>query len=172
VKSHSCSFLGLVIISMYIAIKEAEQMTVEHTIDTLNELLKGEHMAIHIYDKTKSMQADSQVADMLSQFEQDHKRHAEQLTQRIKDLGGYPDARTGISGFMANFTSVINSILGPQQLLKQVYDGEDKGIHAYEDRIDQLDPVSQDTIRQIMKEDHEHLMWFKSRMEKEKSERQ
>ena len=51
-------------------------MAVEHSIDTLNELLKGEHMAIHIYDKTKEMQEDSQVADMLSQFEQDHERHA------------------------------------------------------------------------------------------------
>ena len=71
---------------------------------------------------------------------------------------------------MANVTSVINSIRGPQQLLKQVYDGEDKGIHAYEERIEQLDPASQDTVRQIMKEDHEHLKWFKARMEKEKSE--
>ncbi len=139
-------------------------------IDTLNELLKGEHMAIHIYDKTKDLQQDSQVSDMLAKFESDHKRHAEQLTQRIEDLGGYPNASTGFSGMMANLSSVINAIRGPKHLLKQVYDGEDKGVHAYEDRLNQLDPASQDAIRQIMKEDHEHLKWFKVRMEQEKSE--
>ena len=146
-------------------------MANEHFIDSLNELLKGEHMAIHIYDKTKELQEDSQVGNMLSKFESDHKRHAEQLTQRIKELGGYPNATTGFPGIMAGVTSVINSIRGPQYLLRQVYNGEDKGIYAYEKRLNQLDPASQDTIRQIMKEDHEHLKWFKERMENEKSER-
>lgn len=145
-------------------------METEHSIDTLNELLKGEHMAINIYDRTKGMQEDARVADMLSQFEQDHKRHADQISQRIKDLGGSPDDKTGISGVMADVMSMINSLRGPEQLLKQVYDGEDKGIHAYEDRIDEIDPTSQAVVRQIMQEDHEHLKWFKARMEQEKSE--
>lgn len=145
-------------------------MAEKQALDKLNELLKGEHMAIHIYEKTKELQEDAQVANMLSKFESDHKNHAELLTQRIKELGGYPDAATGLPGKMADLTSVINSIRGPKQLLKQVYDGEDKGIHAYEERLDQMDPISQVIIRQIMKEDHEHLKWFKARMEEEKSE--
>lgn len=139
-------------------------------IHTLNELLKGEQMAMRIYDKNKNLQHDSQVAEMLSRFAQDHARHAEQLKQRILALGGNPDEKLGAPGFMANIAAVINSLRGPKHLLKQIYDGEDKGIHAYEDRIDELDPGSQDMIRQIMNEDHEHLQWFKSRMEKEKSE--
>lgn len=143
----------------------------QHQIDTLNELLKGEHMAIHIYDTTKGIQQDNQVSEMLTQFEQDHQRHAEQLTQRIKDLEGTPEAGTGLSGVMANITSVVNSLRGPEHLLEQIYNGEDKGIHAYEDRIDEIDTVSQNVVRQIMNEDHEHLKWFKARMEKEKSER-
>ncbi|UWG95561.1 PA2169 family four-helix-bundle protein [Dehalobacter sp. DCM] len=139
-------------------------------IDTLNELLKGEHMAIHIYDKTKEIQQDEQVAHMLSQFEQDHQRHAHQLSQRIIDLGGKPKANTGLEGIMADINSIFNSYRGPEELLTQIYNGEDKGIHAYEDRIDEIDPTSQEIIRQIMGEDHEHLKWFKARMEKEKSE--
>lgn len=146
-------------------------MEKQSQIDTLNELLKGEHMAIHSYDKTKEIQQDNQVAEMLAQFEHDHQRHAEQLTQRIKDLGGTPEAGTGFSGVMANMTSVINSMRGPEHLLRQIYDGEDKGVHAYEDRLDEMDPLSQNTVRQIMQEDHDHLKWFKSRMEKEKAER-
>lgn len=140
-------------------------------IDTLNELLKGEHMAINIYSKTKEIQQDSQVSEMLAKFEQDHQKHAEQIAQRIKDLNGTPEAGTGFSGVMANMSSIINSLRGPEHLLQQIYDGEDKGIHSYEDRIDEMDTMSQDMVRQIMKEDHEHLKWFKARMEKEKAER-
>jgi len=137
----------------------------QHQIDTLNELLKGEHMAINIYGKTKGIQQDAQVAQMLSKFEQDHHRHAEQLAQRIKDLGGQPETGTGLAGVMADFSSVINSIRGPEEFLTQIYNGEDKGIHAYEDRIDEIDPASQEIVKQIMREDHEHLKWFESKME-------
>lgn len=140
-------------------------------IETLNELLKGEHMAIRVYNRTKGIQQDSQVAEKFTQFELDHQRHADQLTQRIIELEGKPEAGTGLAGVMADVTSVINTLRGPEQLLEQIYDGEDKGIHAYEDRIDEIDPLSQNMVRQIMKEDHEHLKWFKARMEEEKSER-
>lgn len=142
----------------------------KENIDTLQELLKGEHMAIHIYDKTKNIQGDGQVMEMLGKFQQEHQKHAEQLSNRIKELGGQPNEGTGMAGMMAGVSSVINSIRGPEELLKQVYDGEDKGIHSYEDRVDDLDPVSQELVRTIMSEDHEHLKFFKARMEKEKVE--
>lgn len=65
----------------------------------------------------------------------------------------------------------INALRGPSHLLKQVYDGEDKGVHAYEDRIDELDSESQELVSEIMSEDHDHLKFFKERMESEKEER-
>lgn len=145
-------------------------MSTPHQIDTLNELLKGEHMAIDIYVKTKGLQKDTQVAEMLTNFENDHKQHAEKLIKRINDLGGIPKSSTGLSGVMANLVATINSYRGPEQFLKYLYNGEDKGIHAYEDRIDELDSVSQDLIRQIASEDHEHLKQFKARMEQEEKE--
>ena len=142
----------------------------EHLVNTLNELLKGEQMAIHIYDRTKELQEDSQVAHMLARFEQDHKSHVEQLTTMIEGLGGKPNAKLGFSGFMANIASYVNSLRGPQHLLRQIYDGEDKGVHAYEDRVDELEPAYQAKIKKIMQEDHDHLKWFKDRMEEEKRE--
>lgn len=141
----------------------------EH-IDTLNELLKGELMAINIYEKVKGIQQDEQVSDMFKKFEEDHQRHAEKLSQRIIELGGEPKEGTGLAGIMADISSIFKSLRGPEEIMKQVYSGEDKGIHAYEDRIDEIDPVSQEIVRGIMEEDHEHLKWFKARMEEEKLE--
>jgi bacterioferritin len=146
-------------------------MSSSQQIEILNELLKGEHMAIDIYNKTKDSQKDVQVAEMLDDFENDHRQHAELLKKRINDLGGIPRAGTGLSGIMANLAATVHSYRGPGQLLKHLYEGEDEGIHAYEGRINKLDQVSQDLVRQITTEEHEHLKQFKARMEQEEKEK-
>lgn len=140
-------------------------------IDTLNELLKGELMAMEIYKETEDMQGDEQVMTMLQQFAKDHQGHAQLLAKRIRELGGTPVTGTGMAGAMAGMSSKFNALRGPSHLLKQVYDGEDKGVHAYEDRMDELDPQSQKLISEIMSEDHDHLKLFKERMESEEAER-
>ena len=140
-------------------------------IDTLNELLKGELMAMEIYQETEDMQGDEQVMVMLQQFAEDHQEHARLLAERIRELGGSPVTGTGMAGAMAGLSSKINALRGPSHLLKQVYDGEDKGVHAYDDRSDELDSESQDLVTEIMSTDHDHLKLFKERMESEKSER-
>ncbi|HHT42928.1 MAG TPA: DUF2383 domain-containing protein [Firmicutes bacterium] len=139
-------------------------------IDTLNELLKGELMAMEIYKETQALQGDEQVREMLQQFAADHEEHARLLAQRIKELGGTPITSAGMAGTMAGLWSKINALRGPAHLLQQVYTGEDRGVHAYEDRIDELDPQSQVLVSEIMSTDHDHLKRFKERMETEKRE--
>lgn len=143
----------------------------KNVVDTLNELLQGEQMAIHIYDRTKKLQEDEQVAHMLARFEQDHKSHAKELAKMIEELGGEPQTKLGFPGLMANLMSMVNSLRGPEHLLRQVYDGEDKGVNAYEERLAKLDPAFQAKLKKFLEEDHNHLKWFKDRMEEEKRER-
>jgi bacterioferritin len=138
-------------------------------IDTLNELLKGELMAMNIYKETDDIQGDEQVTAMLAEFARDHQEHARLLTNRIHELGGTPIETAGLPGAMADITAKVNALMGPSHLLEQIYGGEDKGVHAYEDRIDELDPKSQELVRRIMDTDHDHLRRFKERMEAEKS---
>ncbi|NMB02088.1 MAG: DUF2383 domain-containing protein [Firmicutes bacterium] len=145
-------------------------MANQQYIDTLNELLKGELMAMNIYRETEDLQGDEQVMTMLKQFAKDHEEHAKLLAERIKELGGTPITGTGLGGAMASMSAKFNAMRGPAHLLRQVYDGEDKGVHAYEDRIDELDPESQQLVSAIMSEDHDHLKLFKERMESEKAE--
>ncbi|MDD2235107.1 MAG: ferritin-like domain-containing protein [Desulfitobacteriaceae bacterium] len=145
-------------------------MSSSRQIETLNELLKGEHIAIDIYDKTKGLQKDVQVAEILADFENDHKQHAELLKKRINDLGGIPRSGTGLSGIMANLAATVNSYRGPGQLVKYLYEGEDDGLRTYEEHIKDFDQVSQDLVRQIITEEHEHLKKFEARMEQEEKE--
>jgi len=139
-------------------------------IEALNELLKGEYMARDIYDKTKDIQGDEQVQNMLDKFQKDHDRHIQQLKQRIFELGGDPEQSAGFAGTMANMSATYKSLLGPEALLKQVYEGEKMGVEAYEKRLDGLDPESQALAKQLMEEDHEHLTFFEARMDSESQE--
>jgi len=128
-------------------------------------------MAVNIYGRAKDWQQDEQVAGMFDQFHRDHKRHAEQLANRIIELGGIPELSTGIAGVMSKMSARVYSFLGSEHILKQIYNGEDKGVHAYEDRLESLDPSSKELVTRIMQEDHDHLKYFKSRFEEEKAER-
>lgn len=145
-------------------------MDKQRAIEALNELLKGEYMARNIYDNTKNIQEDEQVLNMLGKFQEDHDRHIEQLRQRIIELGGEPLTGPGMAGTMTNLSAMYNSLLGPKSLMKQVYQGEEMGVHAYEDRLDGLDDISQALVKQIMDEDHEHLKFFEARMDHEQQE--
>lgn len=146
-------------------------MSEQRQIDALNELLKGEYMARNVYDHTKDLQDDEQVGQMLAKFQEDHDKHIKLLAKRITELGGDPVSGSGLAGTMVDLSAMYNSLRGPRELLKQVYDGEEKGVHAYEDRMDGLDTVSQDLVKQIMDEDHEHLKFFEARMDHEQQER-
>ncbi len=145
-------------------------MSNQRQIEALNELLKGEYMARDIYDKTKGIQGDHQVKDLLAKFQEDHDRHIERLKQRILELGGEPIEGTGFAGTMANLSATYKAMLGPEAILKQVYEGEKMGVHSYEDRLDGLDETSQELVKEIMAEDHEHLKFFEARMDHEQQE--
>jgi rubrerythrin len=145
-------------------------MSKERQIEALNELLKGEYMARDIYDQIKGLQGDEQVQQMLGQFQEDHDRHIQQLKARIVELGGQPFKGPGWAGTMAKVMAMYNSLRGPEQVLKQVYQGEEMGVHSYEDRLDGLDEGSQGLVKQIMDEDHEHLKFFEARMDHEEQE--
>lgn len=142
----------------------------DNQIDLLNELIRGEQMAVDAYRHALNFQKDPVVTEMLEQFAEEHSKHAAMLGERVRQLGGRPNEGTGLGGMMANLGAVVNSLRSPEKLLKQVYSGEDKGIHAYEDRIDELDPKTQKLVQNIMEEDHDHLRMFKKRMESEKRE--
>ncbi|WP_408956555.1 DUF2383 domain-containing protein [Natroniella sp. ANB-PHB2] len=140
------------------------------SIDKLNELLKGEKMAANIYEETNNLQKDSQVEKMLKSFAQDHQRHTQQLEERIEQLGGDPNENIGMSGAMANMMAKLNAIRGPKHLLNQVYKGEAMGVKAYEKRINDLDPISQEIVQGLMEEDKEHLRKFEARVDQERRE--
>jgi len=130
----------------------------EPNVKTLNELLKGEHMAIHAYESVMpalNEETRKQIGDILK----DHKEHAAELAERIISLGGIPDESTGMVGMMSQAKLKAESkIRDEKSMIRKLYDGEDQGIAAVEKVIKgDLDSTSRELADKILRTDHDHL---------------
>lgn len=129
-------------------------------ISELNALLKGEQMAIHAYDRFIDGVEDIEARSQLKKFQSDHKRHSEILAKRIIELGGQPQFGTGAAGMMASVKGMMEELgrRSTADILKEAYDGEDKGIAAAEEVVKgDLDRESAQIVNEILTEDHAHL---------------
>ncbi|MGI6538407.1 MAG: ferritin-like domain-containing protein [Caldicoprobacterales bacterium] len=130
----------------------------EPNVKTLNELLRGEHMAIHSYECVMpSLTEDTRK--QIDSILQDHKNHAAELADRITSLGGIPEESTGMAGMMSRAKLKIESKLQDKKsILKELYDGENKGIALVEQIIKgDLDSDSREMVDKILRTDKEHL---------------
>lgn len=131
-----------------------------NVVSELSHLLKGEQMAIEAYEKFIRNAEDETVKSEFEKIQEDHKRHAAELSERIESLGGNPDRSTGLSGFMAQ-TMISTKNIGdtdPLDIIKQAFDGEDKGIAKSEEIVKgDLDQESRMLVNKILSDDHDHL---------------
>lgn len=129
-------------------------------IDELNNILKGEQMAIEAYERYIHSADEDIVKTEFQNIQEDHKRHAKELAEHIRALGGKPEFGTGFTGFMASAKLAVQSMMDNPSIdiLKQAYDGEDKGIAMSEEVIKgDLDIESMSLVKRILSEDHVHL---------------
>ncbi|MCX7923387.1 MAG: PA2169 family four-helix-bundle protein [Clostridia bacterium] len=130
-------------------------------INELNAVFKGEQMAVEAYERLIYDLKDETVKKELQDIQKDHRRHASELADRIQTLGGKAEYGTGVSGLMADMKMAVQNASNNHdtlQILKQAYDGEDKGIAKVEEIIKgDLDDESLSIVKKLLSEDHEHL---------------
>lgn len=132
----------------------------EQEIEVLNKILKGEYMAIGVYDTLASNLPAGSVREDLSSIQKDHERHAQVLTDYIKKQGEEPITSAGMAGSMAEMMSKVKTIVKPdeQDIIRQLYDGEDQGLAKavqYAER--NLGPEARSLVEQIFSDEHDHL---------------
>lgn len=152
--------LDIVVLNHLYAGKGGKMNENETAIKELNSFYKGEHMAIHAYDRYIEEIQDEAVKNTLRQFQNDHKRHADEISKRIEALGGKPDESTGMAGIYANAKEAVENLIkhDTADTLKRAFDGEDKGVAMAEELIKgDLDTSSRQIVDQILNEDHGHL---------------
>lgn len=129
-------------------------------IKELNALLKGEHMAIHGYEKYMEDINDQNLKSELQKIQIDHKHHAIRLAERIQNLGGRPCSDVGVAGEIGQIMSGIKSISkkDTKSIVTQAYNGEKNGIRMADELVKgDLDEQSRTLVNDILDVDRGHL---------------
>jgi Bacterioferritin (cytochrome b1) len=134
-------------------------------INELNAFLKGEYMAIDIYEDYIRTVDSTNTQNILQSIQSDHKNHAKQISDRIKNLGGVPSKSVGFTGKIAENINSLKHInkSDDNSILREAYSGEDKGIKMAEEIVKgDLDTESASMINIILETDKQHLNLLKN----------
>jgi len=130
-------------------------------VNELNTILKGEKMAVDAYDRFIQDVSDESVISELRKIQQNHKEHANVLSERIQELGGKPDYNSGFAGFMASAKATMQGMSmnrSTVDILKQAYEGEDKGIAMAREIVKgDLDGESAIIVDRVLTKDHDMM---------------
>ncbi|MCX8131636.1 MAG: PA2169 family four-helix-bundle protein [Clostridia bacterium] len=130
------------------------------SLNNLNDMLRGEEMAVQAYEHLIQATKDDRIKSELQSIQIRHKNHTTKLAERIQNLGGVPQYSTGIGGLMANIKMNFDNMekRGDVEILKKAYDGEDQGIALVEDLAKtDIGKDSMALINEILSNDHDHL---------------
>lgn len=134
-------------------------------VEALNKMLNGERMAINVYNIFLDKINDANLNESLSKYKRDHEEHAALLKDRIRELGEKPKESNGAAQMMSQMMNTVQTMVVPDQedIIKRLYDGEDKGIAAAENIIrDELNDENKKLVSEIISTDHDHLKGLQS----------
>ena len=105
------------------------------SIEELNAYLKGEYMAIDSYKKYINKATDPAVKADLERNLQDHTRHAQMISDRIRQLGGEPAESVDLKGKMGQLMNSIKNMTdkSDREICEEAYTGKSKVENGYGD---------------------------------------
>jgi uncharacterized protein (TIGR02284 family) len=119
-----------------------------NSVDTLNELLRGEISAVETYRQALSKLTTSSARSQLEDCARSHQLRVEKLRDQVVRLGGQPDEKSGAWGAFARLVEGGAKTFGEKAAIAALEEGEDHGLKLYRGDIDKLDPASRALIEQ------------------------
>jgi bacterioferritin (cytochrome b1) len=74
----------------------------KETIQSLNQLLQGEYMAVESFNIFISKIEDENVKNTFQEIQKQHRQNIDKLASYIQNIGGRPQENLGIKGMMAD----------------------------------------------------------------------
>lgn len=139
--------------------------TIDHTIEVLDSLLRGELSAIETYSQAIHKFPDSAAHAKLQAMRSDHLESVETLREMITDLGGDPSTDSGPWGGFAKSVEGAAALFGDSAAMAALKQGEEHGIGEYEDALTDRDLDSE--IKEVIREEllpplREHIVDLES----------
>jgi len=118
----------------------------EKTVDTLNELLRGEISAVETYRQAIEKLSGSSSRSQLEECRRSHERRVARLRDEVARLGGAPAKGSGPWGAFARLVEGGAKAFGEKAAVAALEEGEDHGLKLYRDDLDKLDAVSRQLV--------------------------
>ena len=113
-----------------------------NSVETLNELLRGEISAVETYRQALEKLTSSPVRAALEECWRSHEIRVQKLRQQVERLGGHPDEGSGAWGAFAKLVAGGAKVFGERAAIAALEEGEDHGLRLYTGDIAKLDPAS------------------------------
>jgi len=137
---------------LQLARPEVNPMTtasVDHCVDRLNSLLRGEISAVETFSQAIEKVGDGHASDAtaLRAIAQEHGENAQSLREAIWELGGDANDFSGPWGAWAKTVAGVAMLFGDATALKALKEGEEHGLKDYEEAVDDVDEASRALFR-------------------------
>lgn len=134
----------------------------QQLIDRLNKLLMLDHDAVEAYQQAIDRMDSATCRNKLSEFQNDHRRHIDELKKCIAQFGGTPKDRTDVKGFFIKGMTSLQSMMGDEMALKAMQTNEKLTNRTYQDALDDLQ-MPEDIRLLVQKnrdDERRHLQWI------------
>ncbi len=125
--------------------------TIDHAIEVLDSLLRGELSAVETYSQAIHKFPDSAAHGKLQDIRADHLESVETLREIIADLGGNPSTDSGAWGGFAKSVEGVAAVFGDSLAMSALKQGEEHGIGEYEDAL--ADKGLDSEVKAVIRED-------------------
>lgn len=127
-------------------------MTNEVAIEELNTLLRGQYMGIRSFEHYIHKLDDPELKNKFQHMQQEQKRNAMKIAERIQDLGGIPADDEGVSGSVHSFMHKLTISGEPENMIKDALEGMEKYGVRYSEEIvkGDLDADSRRMIEEVI----------------------
>jgi uncharacterized protein (TIGR02284 family) len=135
------------------------------TIESLNQLLQGEYMAVESFNNFISKLEEEKVKQAFQEVQKQHRENIDKLARYIQDIGGQPKENLGLKGKMGEMK--LNIDLGSRtdanEIINKAIEGETTGVNTAEKVLrGDLDERSRDIAGEILHKDRKSIEKLKS----------
>lgn len=119
-----------------------------NSVDTLNELLRGEISAVETYRQALEKLTSSSARAQLEDAHRSHELRMRKLREQVVRLGGRPDESSGAWGAFARLIEGGAKAFGEKAAISALEEGEDHGLKLYRADIAKLDAASRALVEE------------------------
>lgn len=119
---------------------------VDQDIRHLNDFLQNELSSVETYGQCIEKIDNAVITSSLAELQSSHRRRADLLASKVRELGGTPEESSGVWGSISKMMTGGAKMFGDKAAMSALEQGEDRGRDSYLEHIEELSPACQSFV--------------------------